>query len=92
MDDFKKKKKELKQTRQLSDKVNYDIVVHAKQIWEIIRRKDCNKEKREKLMSDLQKLIQGKIKTIAFAHDSTPVIQYYIQFGNEEQRKQAFEE
>ena len=43
-------------------------------------------------MSDLQKLIQGKIKTIAFAHDSTRVIQCYIQYGTEEQRKQAFEE
>ncbi|EHB17437.1 Pumilio domain-containing protein KIAA0020 [Heterocephalus glaber] len=91
-DDFKKKKKELKQSRQLSDKTNYDIVVRAKQIWEILRRKDCDKEKRVKLMSDLQKLIQGKIKTIAFAHDSTRVIQCYIQYGNEEQRKQAFEE
>ncbi|XP_058421717.1 pumilio homolog 3 isoform X2 [Diceros bicornis minor] len=91
-DDFKKKKKELKQSRQLNDKTNYDIVVRAKQIWEILRRKDCDKEKRVKLMSDLQKLIQGKIKTIAFAHDSTRVIQCYIQYGNEEQRKQAFEE
>ncbi|XP_040100765.1 pumilio homolog 3 isoform X1 [Oryx dammah] len=91
-DEFKKKKKELKQSRQLSDKTNYDIVIRAKQIWEILRRKDCDKEKRVKLMSDLQKLIQGKIKTIAFAHDSTRVIQCYIQFGNEEQRKQAFEE
>ncbi|XP_010638420.1 pumilio homolog 3 [Fukomys damarensis] len=91
-DDFKKKKKELKQSRQLSDKTNYDIVVRAKQIWEILRRKDCDKEKRVKLMSDLQKLIQGKIKAIAFAHDSTRVIQCYIQYGNEEQRKQAFEE
>jgi len=91
-DDFKKKKKELKQNRQLSDKANYDVVVRAKQIWEILRRKDCDKEKRVKLMSDLQKLIQGKIKTIAFAHDSTRVIQCYIQYGNEEQRKQAFEE
>lgn len=91
-DDFKKKKKELKQSRQLSDRSNYDIVVRAKQIWEILRRKDCDKEKRVKLMSDLQKLIQGKIKTIAFAHDSTRVIQCYIQYGNEEQRKQAFEE
>ncbi|KAF3815983.1 hypothetical protein GH733_016088 [Mirounga leonina] len=91
-DDFKKKKKELKQSRQLSDKANYDVVVRAKQIWEILRRKDCDKEKRVKLMSDLQKLIQGKIKTIAFAHDSTRVIQCYIQYGNEEQRKQAFEE
>ncbi|XP_015993808.2 pumilio homolog 3 isoform X2 [Rousettus aegyptiacus] len=91
-DDFKKKKKELKQSRQLNDRTNYDIVVRAKQIWEILRRKDCDKEKRVKLMSDLQKLIEGKIKTIAFAHDSTRVIQCYIQYGNEEQRKQAFEE
>ncbi|KAM9641816.1 pumilio homolog 3 [Trichechus inunguis] len=91
-DDFKKKKKELKQSRQLSDKTNYDIVVRAKQIWELLRRKDCDKEKRVKLMSDLQKLIQGKIKTIAFAHDSTRVIQCYIQYGNAEQRKEAFEE
>lgn len=43
-------------------------------------------------MSDLQKLIQGKIKTIAFAHDSTRVIQCLIQYGSEEQRKWAFEE
>ncbi|XP_049488974.1 pumilio homolog 3 isoform X1 [Panthera uncia] len=91
-DDFKKKKKELKHSRQLSDKTNYDIVVRAKQIWETLRRKDCDKEKRVKLMGDLQKLIQGKIKTMAFAHDSTRVIQCYIQYGNEEQRKQAFEE
>ncbi|XP_032722430.1 pumilio homolog 3 [Lontra canadensis] len=91
-DDFKKQKKELKQSRQLSDKTNYDIVVRAKQIWEVLRRKDCDKEKRVKLMSDLQKLIQGRIKTIAFAHDSTRVIQCYIQYGTEEQRKQAFEE
>ncbi|XP_042555323.1 pumilio homolog 3 [Dipodomys spectabilis] len=91
-DDFKKKKKELKQSRQLSDRTNYDVVIRAKQIWELLRRKDCDKEKRAKLMNDLQKLIQGKIKTIAFAHDSTRVIQCYIQYGNEEQRKQAFEE
>ncbi|XP_040353886.1 pumilio homolog 3 [Herpailurus yagouaroundi] len=91
-DDFKKKKKELKQSRQLSDKTNYGIVVRAKHIWETLRRKDCDKEKRVKLMGDLQKLIQGKIKTMAFAHDSTRVIQCYIQYGNEEQRKQAFEE
>lgn len=67
-DDFKKKKKELKQSRQLNDRTNYDIVVRAKQIWEILRRKDCDKEKRVKLMSDLQKLIEGKIKTVSRAY------------------------
>ncbi|NXN94346.1 PUM3 protein, partial [Rhinopomastus cyanomelas] len=90
--DFKKKRKELKQTRQLNDKSNYDIIVKSKQIWENVRRKKCDKEKREKLMSELQKLLHGKIKSLAFAHDSTRVIQCFIQYGNEKQRQETFEE
>uniref|UniRef100_A0A8C0FFH1 Pumilio homolog 3 n=1 Tax=Bubo bubo TaxID=30461 RepID=A0A8C0FFH1_BUBBB len=90
--DFKKKRKELKQTRQLNDKSNYDIIVKSKQIWESMRRKKCDKEKREKLMNELQKLLHGKIKSLAFAHDSTRVIQCFIQYGNEKQRQETFEE
>ncbi|NXU52076.1 PUM3 protein, partial [Turnix velox] len=90
--DFKKKRKELKQTRQLNDKSNYDIIIKSKQIWETLRRKKCSKETREKLMNDLQKLLRGKIKSLAFAHDSTRVIQCFIQYGNEKQRQEAFEE
>ncbi|NXW87021.1 PUM3 protein, partial [Alopecoenas beccarii] len=90
--DFKKKRKELKQTRQLNDRSNFDIIVKSKQIWESVRRKKCDKEKREKLMNELQKLLQGKIKSLAFAHDSTRVIQCFIQYGNEEQRQKIFEE
>ncbi|XP_061485011.1 pumilio homolog 3 isoform X2 [Rhineura floridana] len=91
-DNIKKKKKELKQTRQLNDKANYNVVLKGKQIWETLRRKKCDKEKREKLLSDLQELLHGKIKNMAFAHDSTRVIQCYIQFGNEKQRQEVFEE
>nr|XP_033781194.1 pumilio homolog 3 [Geotrypetes seraphini]XP_033781203.1 pumilio homolog 3 [Geotrypetes seraphini] len=91
-DDFKKKKKELKQTRQLNDKNNYDVIIKSKQIWESIRRKDCTKDKRGKLMKDLQQLLQGNIKSIAFAHDSTRIIQSYIQFGSKSQRQEIFEE
>ncbi|XP_007423442.1 pumilio homolog 3 [Python bivittatus] len=91
-DDIKKKKKELKQNRQLNDKANYDIIIKGKQIWETLRRKNCDKEKRKKLLSDLQELLHGKIKNMAFAHDSTRVIQCYIQFGTEEQRQEVFEE
>ncbi|KAM6471303.1 pumilio homolog 3 isoform 2-T3 [Liasis olivaceus] len=91
-DDIKKKKKELKQNRQSNDKANYDIIIKGKQIWETLRRKNCDKEKRKKLLSDLQELLHGKIKNMAFAHDSTRVIQCYIQFGTEEQRQEVFEE
>ncbi|XP_039220432.1 pumilio homolog 3 isoform X1 [Crotalus tigris] len=91
-DDIKKKKKELKQNRQLTDKANYDTVIKGKQIWEILRRKNCDKEKRKKLLDDLQELLRGKIKNMAFGHDSTRVIQCYIQFGSEKQRQEVFEE
>ncbi|XP_054843520.1 pumilio homolog 3 isoform X2 [Eublepharis macularius] len=91
-DDFKKKKKELKQSRQLNDKTNYDAVFKAKQIWEALRQKKCDLEKRKKLLNELQGLLHGKIKSMAFAHDSTRVIQCYLRFGNEKQRQEVFEE
>ncbi|XP_030624667.1 pumilio homolog 3 [Chanos chanos] len=92
-DEFKQKKKELKQNRQQNErKESYHIITRAKQVWEMVRRKDCDKEKRAKLMKELQGLVQGKIKTIAFAHDSTRVLQCYIQFGNDKQRQEVFEE
>ncbi|KAK9967985.1 hypothetical protein ABG768_002340 [Culter alburnus] len=92
-DEFKQKKKELKQNRQQNDKKDsYQIVNRAKQVWEIVRRKDCDKQKRTKLMKELQDLVKGKIKTIAFAHDSTRVLQCFIQFGSEKQRQEVFDE
>ncbi|XP_067289770.1 pumilio homolog 3 [Pseudorasbora parva] len=92
-DEFKQKKKELKQNRQQNErKDSYQIVNRAKQVWEIVRRKDCDKQKRVKLMKELQDLVKGKIKTIAFAHDSTRVLQCFIQFGSDQQRQEVFDE
>ncbi|KAI5614300.1 pumilio-like 3 [Silurus asotus] len=91
--EFKQKKKELKQNRQQTEKKEaYQIVSRAKQVWEIVRRKDCDTNKRTKLMKELQELVRGKIKTIAFAHDSTRVLQCFIQFGNDKQRQEIFDE
>uniref|UniRef100_A0A674E465 Pumilio homolog 3 n=1 Tax=Salmo trutta TaxID=8032 RepID=A0A674E465_SALTR len=92
-DEFKQQKKELKQNRQQTEKKeSYQIVSRAKQVWEMVRRKDCDKEKRIKLMKELQELVKGKIKTIAFAHDSTRVLQCFIQFGTDKQRQEVFDE
>ncbi|KAF5897943.1 pumilio 3, partial [Clarias magur] len=91
--EFKQKKKELKQNRQQNErKETYQIVNRAKQVWEMVRRKDCDADKRAKLMKELQELVRGKIKTIAFAHDSTRVLQCFIQFGNDKQRQEVFDE
>lgn len=91
-DEFKKQKKELRQTRQLNDKNNFDVMAKSKQIWESIRRKDCDASKRTKLMNDLEKLLKGNVKSIAFAHDTTRVIQCYIKYADEKRRQDVFEE
>uniref|UniRef100_A0A8B9JIG0 PUM-HD domain-containing protein n=1 Tax=Astyanax mexicanus TaxID=7994 RepID=A0A8B9JIG0_ASTMX len=91
--EFKQKKKELKQNRQQNDrKDSFQTVIRAKQVWEMIRRKDCDKDKKEKLLKELRELVRGKVKTIAFAHDSTRVLQCFIQFGNDKQRQEIFDE
>ncbi|XP_068091847.1 pumilio homolog 3 [Hyperolius riggenbachi] len=91
-EEFKKKKKELKQTRQSNEKNNYDIMAKSKQIWENIRRKDCDATKRAKLMDELEKLLRGNVKSVAFAHDTTRVLQCYIKHGDERRRQEVFEE
>ncbi|KTG31108.1 hypothetical protein cypCar_00030906 [Cyprinus carpio] len=62
-DEFKQKKKELKQNRQQNEKKeSYLIVSRAKQVWEIVRRKGCDKRKRTKQMKELQRLVKEKLK------------------------------
>lgn len=78
--------------QQTEKKERYQTTCRAKQIWEIVRRKDCTKEKRASLVKELQTLIHGKIKAIAFAHDSTRVLQCYIQFGDTLQRQEILDE
>ncbi|XP_021236019.1 pumilio homolog 3 isoform X1 [Numida meleagris] len=72
--------------------LNYGSAVSLRLLYFPSCRKKCDKEKREKLMNELQKLLHGKIKNLAFAHDSTRVIQCFIQYGNDKQRQETFEE
>ncbi|CAL8279943.1 unnamed protein product [Merluccius merluccius] len=91
--DYKQQKKELKSYRQQTEKKDiYDIICRAKQVWEALRRKDCTSEKKAKLMDELHRMIQGKIKQMSFAHDSVRVLQSFIQFANHEQRQEVFED
>ncbi|CAM9223004.1 unnamed protein product [Lampetra fluviatilis] len=78
--------------RKRLERGDYDIVTQGKRLWESVRRKDCSKQKRLELMSELEQLLRGHVKTIAFSHDSTRVLQCFIQFGSPEQRQLVFTE
>uniref|UniRef100_A0A8D0ARB2 Pumilio RNA-binding family member 3 n=1 Tax=Sander lucioperca TaxID=283035 RepID=A0A8D0ARB2_SANLU len=57
-----------------------------------LNRKKCENDLKQKLMKELHDLIRGKIKQMAFAHDSVRVLQCFIQFGSHEQRQELLEE
>nr|XP_040053052.1 pumilio homolog 3 isoform X1 [Gasterosteus aculeatus aculeatus] len=86
-------KRDLKNTRQEAEKKDmFQIVRQCKQVWGDLRRKKCDNDLKKKLMTELHELVRGKIKEMAFAHDSVRVLQCFIQFGSHEQRQEVFEE
>ncbi|KAM9840997.1 pumilio homolog 3 isoform 2-T2 [Aulostomus maculatus] len=87
------RKKELKKNRQQADRKDmFQIICQAKQIWGDLRRKKCDKDMKTQRMKQLHDLVRGKVKQMAFAHDSVRVLQCFIQFGSHEQRQEVFEE
>ncbi|XP_056146732.1 pumilio homolog 3 [Lampris incognitus] len=92
-DELKQQKKELKKNRQQTEKKDmFEIISQSKHVWGTLRRKDCSVDKKRKLMGELQELIEGKIKAMAYAHDAARVLQCFIQFGDHEQRQVVFNE
>lgn len=87
------RKRDVKKFRQQAERKDmFDIVCQSKRIWGQLRRKNCDEQNKKKLMKELQNLIRGKSKQMAFAHDSVRVLQCFVQFGSHEQRQEVFEE
>ncbi|XP_040013159.1 pumilio homolog 3 [Xiphias gladius] len=87
------RKKDLKKSRQQADRKDmFQIICQSKRVWGDLRRKDCDNDLKKKLMKELHDLMRGKIRQMAFAHDSVRVLQCFIQFGSHEQRQEVFDE
>lgn len=89
-----KKKKELKKERR-EKKLggeNFEVQSNMKKIWETLRRADTTDEAKKKLCTSLFDNVKGKIKLMAFAHDTCRVIECLVQYGNERHRTGVFNE
>lgn len=82
----------LKERQKLRRGVLYDMADKSKKIWEILRRDETTAEVRVKLCGELMKLIEGNVKFLSMAHDTTRVLECLIQFGNEQQKQYIFEQ
>lgn len=82
----------LKERQKLRRGVLYDMAEKSKKIWEILRRDETTSEVRAKLCGELMKLIEGNVKFLSMAHDTTRVLECLIQFGNEQQKQYVFDQ
>ncbi|EGZ28147.1 hypothetical protein PHYSODRAFT_554415 [Phytophthora sojae] len=67
---------------------HYEMVTRAKQIWNVIRERDVDKQKRAALVEELFSLVKDKIYDVAAKHDASRVIQSLMQHGKPEHRSQ----
>jgi len=80
-------KERLKERQKLRRGVLFDMADKSKKIWELLRKEDTTEEVKTKLCLELMKIIEGNVKFLSMAHDTTRVIECLIQYGNEQQKK-----
>lgn len=82
---FKKEKKELRLKRK-SNKNNFDIIVKAKKMGELLRRKALKngEGKRNKLIHELHSLLKskGEYSRFVLSHDTSRIIQWLLKFSS----------
>lgn len=89
--DFKKKKKEVQHKRK-EGKTLYDVVIKAKKIGEVLRRKTLKGgiQERSKLCKELHELLKGdgNYVKLVMTHDMARIIQYMLKLSPEDVRKE----
>ena len=85
------KKRALRRQRAAA-KPYFEAVTASKVLWNELREKKCPEARRAALVAELHGALLGKYKEVALKHDASRLVQAVIQYGNEEQRLQLFEE
>ncbi|XP_053994995.1 protein penguin [Hylaeus volcanicus] len=91
--EIKKQKKELKE-KYKAKKLNdiYDISVRVKQIGEKLRRADCKKLERKKLIKQAHELLRNHYNKIILTHDMSRIVQWMFKYSDSEIRTVIFNE
>ncbi|XP_076478480.1 pumilio and CPL domain-containing protein penguin isoform X2 [Bombus vancouverensis nearcticus] len=86
--EFKKKKKEIREKYKAKRFSNiYDISIVTKQLGEKLRRVDCSKLERKKLILKAHDLLKTNYNKIIFTHDMSRIIQWIFKYSDAEIRQ-----
>ena len=85
MNNARKEQKNLKIERKRTKK-DAHLLEQIKPLWEKLRQNKLKEEERKECMSELTKLVDGKVHDLIFKHDSSRIIQTALKFGSVEQK------
>lgn len=88
----KRKRYEQKPERANRKEEKREVMVKAKKTWEQLRPKATSKEKSVQLVTDLIKLLSGRIVDFVFRHDGSRIVQWMLTDGDERQKKLVLDE
>lgn len=81
-----------KPARSLRRDERRDLLTRAKLMWETLRPRATGKAKSEKLASELQAMVSGRLSELAFKHDGSRIIQWLLTSGNPKVRQSILAE
>ncbi|XP_076162947.1 pumilio and CPL domain-containing protein penguin [Ptiloglossa arizonensis] len=91
--EIKKQKKELKEKYKAKKLTNiYDIAIKVKHIGEKLRRSDCTKLERKKLILQTHELLQSHYSKVILTHDMSRIIQWMFKYSDSKIRIAIFNE
>ena len=83
--------KALQQERRAA-KQHADVLAIAKPLWAQARKKDCAREERKKIISQLMDVIRGRVRDVVFKHDASRIVQTVIKYGGQAERNDIAQE
>eukprot|EP00124_Ichthyophonus_hoferi_P002821 Ihof_evm1s212 gene=Ihof_evmTU1s212 len=86
-----KKRSEIKKERKLA-KPHGDVVSNGNRLWNTVRQKNVDADKKKAALEELMGLVRGNMHDIIMRHDAVRFIQCCVQYGDEKQRAEIFEE
>lgn len=84
--------KEEKKQFGIKKRSNGDLIEKCKEVWNELRLKELEDDKRKELMKKLMILTKGKISDIALKHDSSRIIQCMVKYSTPEQSNEIYNE
>lgn len=67
-------------------------MLKAKKLWEAVRNRKTEPEKKKELIAELFELVEGKAKELIYAHDAVRILQCLMALKDAEIRDKIFEE